>query len=164
MSKTEQLQIRVSPAQKRELRMAAHRAGLSVSELVLERALPSSRNRFVALVAALGGGDEESKRYVLAEIGDVLRDASQREFRTMVAEEPDVMPSRYWGTYLAASIEQICVTRGCAIPEWVLAIGPLESPHFGTALNSLRLHLLVSSPAAFRRRNLFIDSTSADRV
>ena len=38
------------------------------------------------------------------------------------------------------------------------------SAWFASELKSLRLHLLTKSPAPFRRRNLFVDSTLGDRV
>jgi hypothetical protein len=41
---------------------------------------------------------------------------------------------------------------------------PLEEPAFGTALQSLRLHLLTHSPPPFRLRNIFIDSSLGQRV
>jgi hypothetical protein len=41
---------------------------------------------------------------------------------------------------------------------------PLAEPVFASSLQSLRLHLLVLSPAPFRRRNIFIDSTLGARI
>jgi len=49
-------------------------------------------------------------------------------------------------------------------PAWTRAIAPLTDPMFGSALSSLRLYLLTHSPAPFRRRNIFIDSSVGSRV
>jgi len=40
----------------------------------------------------------------------------------------------------------------------------LAEPWFATTLQSLRLHLLRVAPAAFRRRNLFVDAGAGGRV
>jgi hypothetical protein len=49
-------------------------------------------------------------------------------------------------------------------PDWTLAVQPLSEPAFGSPLQSLRLHLLVAAPPAFKRRNIFVDSSVGDRV
>jgi len=54
--------------------------------------------------------------------------------------------------------------RGIEVPPWVQSVAPLREPVFGTSLPSLRLHLLMHTPAPFRRRNLFIDSSVGDPV
>ncbi len=49
-------------------------------------------------------------------------------------------------------------------PPRTRRVAPLDEPAFGSELESLRLHLLTHSPAPFRSRNLFIDSSLGDRV
>jgi hypothetical protein len=61
-------------------------------------------------------------------------------------------------------VEVACAQRGIASPAWTRTIAPLTEPVFGSALMSLRLYLLTHSPAPFRRRNIFIDSTVGSRV
>jgi hypothetical protein len=61
-------------------------------------------------------------------------------------------------------VEAVCAKRGIPLPTWTRKIGPLEAPQFGSKLQALRLHLLTHSPAAFRRRNIFIDASVGDRV
>ena len=51
-----------------------------------------------------------------------------------------------------------------APPAWTLAVQPLSRPNFGSPLLSLRLHLLLATPPAFRRRNIFVDSSVGDRI
>ena len=61
-------------------------------------------------------------------------------------------------------IESACEKRGVPVPGWTHAIAPLSEPAFGSTLQSLRLHLLTHSPAPFRRRNIFIDSSLGAQV
>jgi hypothetical protein len=51
-----------------------------------------------------------------------------------------------------------------ALPAWVRDTPALAEPVFGTSLQSLRLYLLANAPAAFRRRNIFIDSSIEAQV
>ncbi len=60
--------------------------------------------------------------------------------------------------------ETACNMRGLPLPAWTRRIEALPEPVFGSALPTLRLYLLTHSPAAFRRRNLFIDSSVGARV
>jgi hypothetical protein len=61
-------------------------------------------------------------------------------------------------------VEHACAARAVKAPDWVQEIAPLPEPVFGSALASLRLHLLTRSPAAFRRRNLFVDTAVGGQV
>ena len=54
--------------------------------------------------------------------------------------------------------------KGVAPPAWTGRVDPLEAPWFATSLKTVRLHLLRSAPVAFRRRNLFVDSSVGARV
>jgi hypothetical protein len=65
---------------------------------------------------------------------------------------------------LAAMIELRAAELRVRPPAWVEQVPPLATPWFATSLVGLRLHLLCNSPPAFRRRNLFVDSTLGDRV
>ena len=64
--KTEQLQIRVSSAQKRAIKRLAERAGMSMSEWILQAALPSPRRVFQDLLEELAVS--ERKSLVFAEL------------------------------------------------------------------------------------------------
>lgn len=161
-AKTEQLQIRVTPRQKAVLQRAAKQAGQSVSEYVLARVLPSGRDRLEELVGALG--DENRRRYALAEINVLLAGLEPVELAEAVAVRPAGDLTPYMQNYLAAMIEQAAVQKGIAPPSWLGEIEPLEEPHFATPLPGLRLHLLRASPVPYRRRNIFVDSGVGSRV
>lgn len=160
--KIAQLQIRVSKAQKAALRRHANRAGMSMSDWVLRQVLPPLRETFQGLLKAMSTAEKPG--YVLAELNDLLTPLGASEFELAVSEPPQVQLDPYWGNYVAAMIEQAAASKNTEAPSWTEDVQPLEEPVFGTSLKSLRLHLLTHSPVAFRRRNIFIDSSIGDRV
>jgi hypothetical protein len=161
-AKTQQLQIRVTPEQKSALARLARRAGQDVSSFVLARALPPASLRFGEILSALG--DTERERFALAELNDLLTELPPRELAE-VTEHADLRGlSPLVQNQVAAMVELAAHRKGVAPPSWVREIPPLDEPHFSTPLPGLRLHLLRASPAPFRRRNLFVDSSVGDRV
>lgn len=160
--KTEQLQIRVSASQKLAIQRQAARARMSMSEWTLSRVLPSPRIAFQSLVEELAASDRPS--YVFAELLDLLGPMSAEDYELAVAEPPEVELDRYWQNYLAATVEHGAAARHVKAPSWTREVAPLDEPVFGSSLESLRLHLLVSSPPAFAQRNIFIDASLGDRV
>jgi uncharacterized protein (DUF1778 family) len=160
--KTAQLQVRLSPTQKRAIRARAKRNQMSISDWVLSCALPSARAQFEELVAELSTGENAS--YAFADLLDLLSRLSATEFRTAVAELPAMTLTPYWENYLAATVEQAAAQKRVTPPEWTARIQPLEEPAFGSTLQSLRHHLLIHSPPAFCRRNIFIDASLGARI
>ena len=161
-TKSQHLQIRVTPEQKAALRRAAHGAGLGLSAYVLSQALPAYRLRFAELLQALQ--NERGRRFALAELNDLLSQLTPGELREAYVEAPPSELPPYWKNYVAAMIEQAAQAKKIAPPDWVRQIEPLAEPHFVTPMKSLRTHLLRASPVPFRRRNIFVDSTVGDRV
>jgi hypothetical protein len=161
-AKTSQLQIRVAPAQKAELARRARAEGMDLSSWVLSRLLPQSRVRFVELVRALAR--EPGSSFVLAEIHDLLESLGRGDFATALEALPTSKLEAVSANQLAAMVETRAARLRVRPPGWVSEIGPLEQPWFPTTFLSLRLHLLCNAPAAFRCRNLFVDSTLGDRV
>ncbi len=160
-AKSAQLQIRVSPAEKAAIQRAARRAGLDTSAYVLARVLPALARRFQDLTEACA--DPEGARFALAELNAWLASLGAGELREAVASPPPTLTA-YLANYVAAMVEVACAQRGIVSPAWTRTIAPLTEPVFGSALMSLRLYLLTHSPAPFRRRNIFIDSTVGSRV
>ena len=162
MNKISQLQIRVSPAEKKAIQKASQKAEVGMSEWVLERLFPKNSKLFHDLVNKLKS--EPQRSYVLAEIHDLLNRVSAVEFQEMVTRQPDVSLSCYLENYLAAMVEYAAAQKGVKTPAWTQHIKPLDHPHFGSDLMNLRIYLLTHSPAPFRSRNVFIDSTIGQRV
>jgi uncharacterized protein (DUF1778 family) len=161
-AKTAQLQLRVSPEEKATIQRAARRAGMDMSAFVLSRVLPANEQKVQNLLSALR--NVSARSFVLAELNDLLTGLSTEDLRQAVAAAAPVGLSPELGNYWAAMVEHACATRVIPPPHWTLAIAPLENPMFGSSLESLRLHLLAHSPPAFKRRNIFIDTTIGGRV
>ncbi len=163
-TKSQQLQIRVTPAQKATLKRLAREAGQEVSTYVLSRVLPEARVRFGDVIRALRVGEDH--RFALAELNDLLSDLTRVQLPDAVAVAPPQMRdlSPLLLNYVAAMVEQACHQRDVPPPSWGRAVLPLEAPYFATPLRSLRLHLLRTAPVPFKRRNLFVDSGVGARV
>ncbi|MPY86466.1 MAG: hypothetical protein GEU99_00915 [Luteitalea sp.] len=161
-TKSEQLQIRVTPAQKVVLKRLARRAGLDVSSYVLSRVLPPARSRFHEILRALRR--EENRRFALAELNDLLSDLAPAQFRDTVADVELEGLSPFLQNYVAAMVEQAAHQKDEASPRWVHDVAPLEEPYFAVPFSRLRPHLLRAAPVAFKRRNIFVDSAVGDRV
>lgn len=163
-TKSQQLQIRVTPAQKAALRRLARGAGQDVSGYVLSRTLPEARVRFGEIIRALRDGEDH--RFALAELNDLLSDLTRAQLPDAVALAPPEMRdlSPFLQNYVAAMVEHASHQREAPAPSWVGDVPPLETPYFATPLRSLRLHLLRAAPVPFKRRNLFVDSGVGARV
>ena len=160
--KTEQLQIRVSPEQKRTLRRLARQAGTDMSSWILDRVLPAEGSRFQSMTAELV--DPEDRASALAELADFLRDLPAGAFARATAEAPRAALDAATLNHLAASVDHGAVKRGLIPPAWTRGVPAPAEPAFGSTLSSLRLHLLTTAPVAFRRRNIFVDSSMDERV
>lgn len=161
-AKTAQLQIRVSANEKAAILRAAKRAGLDMSAYVLSRALSVPATQLREALQTCAG--PASPRFVLAELNTLLSGFTAGALREAIAAPPPAALTPFVANYVAAMVESACARRAIPVPGWTRAITPLADPVFGTALQSLRLHLLTHSPAPFRRRNIFIDSTLGSRI
>ncbi len=161
MKKSAQLQIRVSPQQKEAIRRAALRAGMDISSFVLSRVLSTQEERYHTLLRKLASAKDES--FALAELSDFLENLDKQNFSPSLAREPKGITE---GTraYIASMIEHAARQKNALLPPWVSNTKALKEPLFGTELKTLRLGLLLDGPVAFRKRNIFIDSTVGDRV
>jgi hypothetical protein len=161
--KTAQLQIRVSPADKARLRQEAQDAGVDVSTLVLQRALPAPATAFTELASAAASAD--SPTYALAALHDLLVATPRLQLPELVAQLPEAARRDAWlANYLADMVETRCAALDLPVPAWTREVLPLPTPWFATTLRGLRPWLLRTAPVAFRRRNLFVDSTVGARV
>jgi Protein of unknown function (DUF1778) len=158
-----QLQIRITPEQKKVLKRLSRRAGQDMSAYVLARALPDAPLRFARLLAALRA--EAQPGFALAELNDLLTGLTSGELVVAVEHADLTGLSPYLRNYVAAMVELAAHRRHVPPPAWVREVEPVETePHFATSLPGLRLHLLRAAPVPFKRRNIFIDSSIGDRV
>lgn len=160
--KTAQLQIRVSPAQKARIERAARQAGLGMSAWVLARLLPGRADKWRGLAQELADADD--KRLALAALSAWLAGLGAGELADALDAPPPARLPEALANTVAAMVEHVCAQAGVPPPAWTRDIPPLALPVFGSSLASLRLHLLASSPAAFRRRNLFVDTAVGGQV
>ena len=87
----------------------------------------------------------------------LAREAGTRE--AMLLEEPPLASDRHVDAYVAAVAEHLAGCYGVAVPGWASAPARfLKTPFFPCGLESLKATLLVESPAAFRRRLIFVGS------
>jgi uncharacterized protein (DUF1778 family) len=159
--KTAQLQIRVSPLQKAALKRAAARAGLDVSAYVLGRVQAPAAQEVADVVSRIA---QDTSRFAMAELNALLTRLTVGELREAVEYAPRQLLDAYHSNYIAAMVEMACERLSLAVPAWVCQMPLLAEPVFGSTLQSLRLYLLTHSPAAFRRRNIFIDASIGGQV
>jgi uncharacterized protein (DUF1778 family) len=161
-TKSSQLQIRISPEEKTRLKALAKRSGLDVSHYVLEKVFPVQGIRFQEILNALR--DDDSHRFGLAALNDLLSDLSAADFSAAVESADLARLSPFVSNYICALVEQAAQRHDLPPPLWTHAVDPLSTPYFAAPLASLRPHLLRASPVPFRRRQLFVDSSLGDRV
>jgi uncharacterized protein (DUF1778 family) len=161
-ARTAHVQIRVTPEQKAMLKRLAASSGQDVSAYVLSRALPSKQVEFEQIVRMLS--KEEEQQFALAELNEFLTALAPMEFENAVAVADLSSLSIFQRNYAAALVEQAAQLKKVSPPSWTAAIPPLDLPYFASPLRALRLHLLQASPAAFKKRNLFVDSGNGARV
>jgi hypothetical protein len=129
---------------------------------VLKLAFPPQREELERLVAALQSKDERS--FVLAALNDFLAGLERSDFERVLAEPPAAGLDALDAALLAAMVEHAASLLAAPVPVWVVNTPPVDVPFFASELRSVRLHLLTRSPPAFRRRNLFVDTSVGGRV
>lgn len=100
----------------------------------------------------------------MAASNDHLTGLASEELAAAVAEADLAGLSPFLGNYVAAMVELATNRLGVATPAWAREVEPLDEPWFAAPLESLHPHLLLSSPVAFKQRNLFIDALIGDWV
>ncbi|MHB1297832.1 MAG: plasmid mobilization protein [Gemmatimonadaceae bacterium] len=166
-TKDTQLQIRISVREKADLKRRAAAAGLDVSSYVLARVFPAPDNRFADITRALA--DAADHRFALAALNDLLDACPPMAYAATVAhtaasQRTFANLSPFLRNYVAAMVEHAASQKDVPPPDWVRDVAPLALPWFASTLRSLRQPLLAAAPVAFKRRNIFVDATTGDRV
>lgn len=159
-TKTEQLQIRLTAKEKEQIRRSAEAENQTISEWILNQLQRSQQRSFETLVEKL----ETESSYAFSDLNEFIESIAAKELSALAM--PTALGRLQTNTqnYLAAMIEHAAHQKNTPPPRWTQTINPPTQPQFGSELKSLRLHLLLHSPAAFRRRNIFIDSSIGDKV
>lgn len=134
--------------------MTVHAAAMKTH--VRGRLLPGRAAQWRGLLRELLRSDD--KRPALAALSNWLSNLAPGELADALQAPPPAGLPELPANTVAAMVEHLCALAGEHPPAWTRDIAPLAQPAFGSDLKSLRLHLLTSSPAAFRRRNLFVDT------
>ena len=80
-----------------------------------------------------------------------------------LADEPICLSSVH-DAYLAAVAEHLSLAYGLQVPPWTQSPRRvLEKPFFAGGMEGLKPLLLVESPLAFRKRNIFVSHDALDR-
>jgi hypothetical protein len=96
---------------------------------------------------------------------DELSDAGQAIVEAAIADTPKRTGDGRLDALLAAAAEHAAFHADADVPDW-LSDGErfLQTVWFPIDLPSLRVRGLVTSPASFARRGIFIDRSDLDRV
>ena len=123
-----------------------------------EKPLPPSRRPRSLREVALWGGNLGDLDGFLREFLDEFYVERNPEARAaMLAEEPALSDDAHANAYLAAVAEHLALRNHFDPPEWVgEKTRFLRRPFFPCGLESLKATLLMESPAAFRRRLIFV--------
>jgi len=65
---------------------------------------------------------------------------------------------------VASTVELLCAASEVPTPSWCRGVAPLSAPWFVSGVENLKAAALVESPAAFRKRNIFVLANFLDRV
>lgn len=162
MNKTEFLQIRVTSTEKKLIQSKARRLGMDMSVWVKSRLFSEQNQNYRELIDSIL--DKSSSKEALAFLNDFLHALTAKEFHEVVTEIPEHFINSLEGNYIAAMVEMAAHQKNITSPSWTNKYAGLSKPYFSSKFEKLRLHLLLSSPIPFRKRNIFIDSTIGDRV
>ena len=106
--------------------------------------------------------DGEDPGYVIKDFLHEFHDG--RRFTMLQTAPPDlegsVADALRWNAFVQALAVYLAVQIDCDPPNWTQTPIRLPNPWFASPGTALRNYLLMSSPAPFRTRNLFIDEDS----
>lgn len=122
----------------------------------------SKRPRTLLEVSRRTKGGVQPFDSALREFLDVFYAEPQR--RGVALEERPESIDAVHDAYLAATAEHLARCYGLAVPPWSETHGNgLDRPFFAGGLDALKAILTVQSPAAFRRRLLFVSRDALSR-
>jgi hypothetical protein len=109
-------------------------------------------------------GIRDAYKATLGFVGDVTS-VEDDELASSIADEPRLLDDDRVNALLAAVAEHLAFHRNIATPAWCQGTHRfLDTAWFPVDLPSIRIRALVSSPASFWRRLIFIDRSDLQRV
>jgi hypothetical protein len=100
---------------------------------------------------------------LLREFLDEFYVADREQRQAAIGSEPPRLAPVH-DAYLAAVAEHLALRFGLAIPDWTEGEQRfLQNPFFAGGLEGLKALLLVESPLAFRRRQIFVSRDALSR-
>lgn len=107
---------------------------------------------------------EDAYRSILGFVADVSAGTHDDVYQAII-EEPALATDRRVDSLMAAAAEHVAFHSSLSTPRWCLdTCRFLTSAWFPVDLPSVRVRALVTSPASFWRRGIFIDRSDLDRV
>ena len=112
--------------------------------------------------------DKGAVDYNIANFLDYFYHAEKDERQTIIIDEPTgnefVEPADY--AYVAAMVEKLCQDYDLECPEWVFKDKYfLKEPWFPPYVKGkARIYLMLYSPVAFLRRNIFVSENALTRI
>jgi hypothetical protein len=122
------------------------------------------RQSLAGVATRVGDGDDFflAVREILDEFA-LLRSDAQR--RRAIELEPARTGDRHLDAYMAALAEHLALTHGLDRPQWCLAQHRfLDTFWFQSNVAGFRALAIAESPAAFRRRGIFVAAGALARV
>lgn len=111
-------------------------------------------------VSRKGSSFDEVRPYILEFLDEFYVEQVPEKKVAMLKEEPDVSGDARMDAYLAAVAEYLSRIYDLDPPDWVEGETRfLKRPFFPCGLESLKATMLKESPAAFRRRMIFVEAT-----
>ncbi len=161
-NKSEHLQIRITAEAKKKLFQLAKVNNMTLSEWILSKlSIENSPYTIQSIYEELSKKHNQAFAYV--QLHDLLMKVSPQLWDDFVSIRPHNLECETMA-YTASMIERAAQMRGLTQPPWIREVETCSPPYFATNLQTLRLYLLINSPVAFRKRNIFIDSSTGDRV
>ena len=103
-------------------------------------------------------------RILLGNFLDIFVQLSRKEKLLSIQEEP-TLRDKHKLAYLAACVEELCRMFNLKKPSWVNKKKYfLHGPVFYSRFENVKALLIQESPAAFRRRNLFVSRNALIRA
>ncbi|MBT9167254.1 MAG: hypothetical protein DDT19_00579 [Syntrophomonadaceae bacterium] len=119
------------------------------------------KNSIRATSVAISKGVRSS--IAIGDFIDEFKSADKEKRELMVLHPPIGEKHQKIPVYLASVAEYLCRKYNLAVPKWTKGYYLPQPFFYGPDNPDLRAVLLVESPIAFRKRNIFISANGMDR-